>query len=41
VTEALACIRERVAPLGEDREPGPDLAATLAIVREGALATLV
>ncbi len=40
VAEALACIRERVAPLREDREPGPDLAATLAIVREGVLADL-
>ncbi len=40
VAEAHARIRERVAPLREDREPGPDLAATLAIVREGVLAGL-
>ena len=41
VAEALRRIRERVTPLREDREPGPDLAATLAIVREGVLADLV
>jgi hypothetical protein len=34
-------VRERVTPLGDDREPGPDLTATLAIVREGVLADLV
>jgi histidine ammonia-lyase len=41
VAEALGRIRERVAPLGDDREPGPDLAATLGIVRDGVLADLV
>lgn len=40
VAEALERIRGRVAPLGDDREPGPDLAAMLAIVREGVLADL-
>ena len=39
VAEALVRIRERVTPLGDDREPGPDLASTLAIVRQGVLAT--
>jgi histidine ammonia-lyase len=41
VAEAHARIRARVEPLAGDREPGPDLAATLAIVRDGALADLV
>jgi histidine ammonia-lyase len=41
VAEALVRIRERVTPLGDDREPGPDLAEALAIVREGALSDLV
>ena len=41
VVEALRRIRERVTPLHDDREPGPDLAATLSIVREGLLADLV
>ena len=33
--------RERSGPSGEDREPGPDLAATLALVHDGALVDLV
>jgi histidine ammonia-lyase len=41
VAEALDRIRERVTPLGDDREPGPDLAATLALVRDGVLTDLV
>jgi histidine ammonia-lyase len=41
VAEALARVRGRVEPLGEDREPGPDLAALAAMVHEGALADLV
>src|SRR5215203_44482 len=41
VAEAHERIRERVTFLASDREPGPDLAATLAIVQEGALADLV
>jgi histidine ammonia-lyase len=41
VAEAHARIRARVAFLAEDREPGPDMAAVLALVREGALADLV
>jgi histidine ammonia-lyase len=41
VAEAHERIRERVTHLVEDREPGPDLAATLAIVRQGALVDLV
>ena len=40
VTEALARIRERVRHLDGDREPGPDLAAMLALVHEGTLADL-
>jgi histidine ammonia-lyase len=40
VAEALALVRERVEPLGEDREPGPDLAAALDLVHSGALAGL-
>ena len=40
VTEAHARIRARVPALVEDREPGPDLAAVLALVHEGALADL-
>ena len=41
VKEAHARIRERVAHLDRDREPGPDLAAATALVREGRLADLV
>ena len=41
VAEALRRIRERVPGLVEDREPGPDMAATLALVHLGALADLV
>ena len=40
VAEAHRRVRERVAPLREDREPGPDLAAMLALVHSGALADL-
>ena len=41
VAEALRRIRERVPGLVEDREPGPDMAAMLALVHFGALADLV
>jgi histidine ammonia-lyase len=41
VAEALRGIRERVPSLVEDREPGPDMAAMLALVQSGALAELV
>lgn len=41
VAAAHALLRERVAHLDEDREPGPDLAAVTALVRSGALADLV
>ncbi len=40
VAEAHAIIRSRVARLDEDREPGPDMAAMLALVHAGALAGL-
>jgi histidine ammonia-lyase len=40
VAEALALVRERVAHLDGDREPGPDLAAAAALVRSGVLARL-
>ncbi len=40
VTEALARIREHVRHLDGDREPGPDLAAMLAMVHDGTLADL-
>jgi histidine ammonia-lyase len=40
VAEALRRIREHVRSLGEDREPGPDLAAMATLVHEGALADL-
>jgi histidine ammonia-lyase len=40
VAEAHRRIRERVMYLAEDREPGPDLAAMLALVHEGGLADL-
>jgi len=41
VAEAHTRIRARVPFLAEDREPGPDMAAMLAMVREGALSDLV
>jgi histidine ammonia-lyase len=41
VAAAHARIRRRVERLVADREPGPDLATTLAIVQEGTLADLV
>ena len=41
VREAHRRIRGRVAHLHEDREPGPDLAAALELVHEGAFADLV
>ena len=41
VTEALARIRTRVRHLDADREPGPDLAAAVAMVRDGDLVDLV
>jgi histidine ammonia-lyase len=41
VAEAHRRIREVVAHLDGDREPGPDLAAALTLVRTGALAELV
>jgi hypothetical protein len=40
VADALALVRERVPVLDGDREPGPDLAAALAIVRDPTLAEL-
>ena len=40
VAEAHARVRERVPFLGGDREPGPDLAATLRLVEQGALVDL-
>jgi histidine ammonia-lyase len=40
VAAALARIRERVAHLDRDREPGPDLAAATALVHDGVLADL-
>ena len=41
VREAHRLVRERVARLDADREPAPDLAAALAIVRAGSLSGLV
>jgi histidine ammonia-lyase len=41
VRAAHELVRERVAPLEGDREPGADLAAALELVRSGALAELV
>ena len=41
VAEALARIRERVRHLGADREPGPDIAAAVTLVHDGALVDLV
>ena len=40
VAEALARVRERVAHLDGDREPGPDLAAATAMIHDGVLADL-
>ncbi len=40
VAEALSRIRAHVPHLDGDREPGPDLAAATALVRDGALADL-
>ena len=40
VAEALARVRARVTHLNGDREPGPDLAAATALVRDGALVDL-
>jgi histidine ammonia-lyase len=40
VIEAHALIRAKVRHLDRDREPGPDLAAATALVRDGALAGL-
>ena len=40
VADAHARVRERVTFLAGDREPGPDLAATLRLVEQGALADL-
>ncbi|HEX9043515.1 MAG TPA: histidine ammonia-lyase [Candidatus Limnocylindrales bacterium] len=40
VADALARIRERVRHLDTDREPGPDIAAALDLVRSGALVAL-
>ena len=41
VGEALVRIRAQVRHLDEDREPGPDLAAAVAIVHDGVLVDLV
>jgi histidine ammonia-lyase len=41
VREAHRRVRARIAHLDGDREPGPDLAAATALVREGALVDLV
>ncbi len=40
VAEALSIVRARVRHLDGDREPGPDIAAATAIVRDGALVDL-
>jgi histidine ammonia-lyase len=40
VEAARRRIRADIEPLGEDREPGPDLAAALALVHDGTLAGL-
>jgi histidine ammonia-lyase len=40
VDEALGRVRARVARLDVDREPGPDLAAAVSLVRDGTLAEL-
>ena len=39
--EAHRLVRERVTHLDADREPAPDLAAALAIVKAGSLSGLV
>ncbi len=41
VADALAIVRRSIAPLTADREPGPDMAAALQLVRSGELAALV
>jgi histidine ammonia-lyase len=41
VAEAHRLVRARVTRLVDDREPGPDLAAALDLVRGGSLADLV
>jgi histidine ammonia-lyase len=41
VADAHARIRERIAHLDRDREPGPDLAAAFELVRNGALVDLI
>jgi histidine ammonia-lyase len=41
VAEALRRVRAVVPHLAADREPGPDLAAALELVRSGALVDLV
>jgi histidine ammonia-lyase len=40
VVEAHRRIRERIAHLGADREPGADLASAFSLVRDGALVDL-
>jgi len=40
VAEAHRRIRERIGMLGDDREPGPDLATAFDLVHGGALADL-
>ncbi len=40
VAEAFGRVRERIAPLETDREPGPDLRAALRLVHDGELASL-
>ena len=40
VAEAHRRVRATIRPLGQDREPGPDLAAALALVHDGALVDL-
>ncbi len=40
VLEAHAVVRSAIAHLGDDREPGPDIASALGLVREGRLAQL-
>ena len=40
VAEAHRRVRAAIRPLGQDREPGPDLAAALALVHDGALVDL-
>jgi histidine ammonia-lyase len=41
VAEALAIVRHTIPQLDGDREPGPDMAAALRLVRSGELAALV